>query len=225
MIDDEGSFHAPTSQAGERRAAFLAVLAETRSVVKAAEASGWDRRSAYRDRRRLQEFAAAWDAAVGRACTPSRSRQRRRWTATTRALFLEALAETANASEALRRVGISGATAYRQRRLDPAFAQAWDDAFEAALDSLEAVAVARARIGSDKVVMEKGREVRRTREPSDGLLMFLLRRHRPARWGRGAIEAPAAGASTADVRARIIAKVEAISARLVIEGDGGSSGT
>lgn len=52
-----------------RQAAFIGMLYETRSVVAAAKAVGMGRESAYRLRKRegAAGFAAAWDAAMGRA--------------------------------------------------------------------------------------------------------------------------------------------------------------
>ena len=54
-----------------RQADFIGMLAETRSVAKAARAVGMGRESAYRLRRRAGAagFAAAWDTALGIAHT------------------------------------------------------------------------------------------------------------------------------------------------------------
>ena len=51
----------------ERQLGFLAMLAETNSVARAAASVGMSRESAYRLRRRAgaESFAAAWDAALG----------------------------------------------------------------------------------------------------------------------------------------------------------------
>lgn len=51
-----------------KQAAFVGYLAETRSVAKAARLVGMSRESAYRLRARAaaEEFAAAWDQAMGR---------------------------------------------------------------------------------------------------------------------------------------------------------------
>ena len=51
-----------------KQAAFVGYLAQTRSVAKAARLVGMSRESAYRLRARAgaQEFAAAWDQALGR---------------------------------------------------------------------------------------------------------------------------------------------------------------
>ena len=57
-----------------RQAAFLAALALTRSVAQAARRVAMARESAYRLRRRqgAESFAAAWDAALGRAASAKR---------------------------------------------------------------------------------------------------------------------------------------------------------
>ena len=56
----------------ERQAALIGYLAETRSVIEACRRVGMGRESAYRLRARLGAagFAAAWDAALGRAHGP-----------------------------------------------------------------------------------------------------------------------------------------------------------
>lgn len=56
----------------ERQAAFIGVLAQTRSVLTAARAVGMGRESAYRLRKRAGAagFAAAWDAALGKPHQP-----------------------------------------------------------------------------------------------------------------------------------------------------------
>jgi hypothetical protein len=58
----------------QRQADFLGALAETRSALAAARRVGMSRESAYRLRRREDagSFAAAWDAALGRADTARR---------------------------------------------------------------------------------------------------------------------------------------------------------
>lgn len=65
-------------------------------------------------------------------------------------------------SEAARAAGIGRRTAYDRRARDEEFARAWDDTLESAIEQLEQEAVRRAKDGSDQ------------------LLMFLLRARRPA---------------------------------------------
>ena len=62
---------------------------------------------------------------------------------------------------------------------DPAFAAAWDDALEAAVDQLEAEARHRAIDGVEQPHFHQGKVCGTVRKYSDALLMFLLRAHRP----------------------------------------------
>jgi hypothetical protein len=80
-------------------------------------------------------------------------------------IFLETLARSCNVSAAARAVGIRRATAYARRKVDRAFALAWDDVIEGSLDDLE------------------GECFRRALEGSDRLAIFLLRARRPEVYG------------------------------------------
>jgi hypothetical protein len=79
--------------------------------------------------------------------------------------FLELLKGTGNVTLAAQGAGIDRTTAYARAARDPAFAAAWREAHEAAIDLLEGAARQRALAGSDQ------------------LLMFLLRGLRPERYG------------------------------------------
>jgi hypothetical protein len=78
--------------------------------------------------------------------------------------FLEVFRSTGNVRLSADAAGIERSTPYVRAARDPTFAQAWAAAREDALDVLEAEARRRALAGSD------------------GLLMFLLRAHRPERY-------------------------------------------
>lgn len=78
--------------------------------------------------------------------------------------FLDELETTANVAGACRAARISRTIAYEWKAQDPAFAAAWQDALDAALDQLEQTAIERAHSGSDQ------------------LLMFLLKAHRPEKY-------------------------------------------
>jgi hypothetical protein len=88
------------------------------------------------------------------------SRHRRDW----RAPFLDAIRVSGNVRLATAAAGIDRSTPYRRAQRDPAFAAQWAAAEQDAVDTLEAEARRRALNGSD------------------GLLMFLLRAHRPERY-------------------------------------------
>lgn len=76
--------------------------------------------------------------------------------------FLAHLAKSANVRASCIVAGIARKTAYARRDSDPAFAAAWQDGLDDALDILESVAFKRAA------------------EESDTLLIFLLKSHRRA---------------------------------------------
>lgn len=78
--------------------------------------------------------------------------------------FLVSLASDGNVSAAAEVAKVNRSTIYRQREDDKAFAEAWDKAKQQGLDTLEDVAVERARKGSDT------------------LLIFLLKAHDPKRF-------------------------------------------
>ena len=75
--------------------------------------------------------------------------------------FLDLFATSGNVMLSARGAGIDRTTPYVLRKNDPTFAAAWDEADEAATQSLEAEAWKRARGGSDR------------------LLLFLLQARRP----------------------------------------------
>ncbi len=84
--------------------------------------------------------------------------------------FLEALEATANVSEAARVAGISHRTPYRNRRKDKLFAEAWEQALERGIATLEIEVRRRALHG-----VSASEDVKY----SDSLAMFLLKAHRP----------------------------------------------
>lgn len=96
-------------------------------------------------------------------------------------LFLEALAEVPNVSEACRVASCSRTEAYRTRGADPAFAGAWADALGRSVDRLEAAAFKRATEGwiASEALDGEGRVTGRTFKVSDSLVMPLLRAHKP----------------------------------------------
>jgi len=81
-----------------------------------------------------------------------------------RPIFLATIRATANVRLAASAAGVDRSTPYRRAERDPAFAAAWAEASDDAIDTLEGEARRRALAGSD------------------ALLMFLLRAHRPQRF-------------------------------------------
>jgi hypothetical protein len=100
--------------------------------------------------------------------------------------FLSALRDTGNVHLAEEAAGVSRSLAYKRRGQDAAFAEAWDEALEEAIDKLEAVAWRRASEGVKKTkgVWFNGRRVgeEAVLEFSDTLLIFLLKAHRPQKY-------------------------------------------
>jgi uncharacterized protein YdbL (DUF1318 family) len=96
--------------------------------------------------------------------------------------FLTILRTDPNVSAAARAINISRRHAYTIREQDPAFAQAWDEAVDEAVDTLETEARRRAIEGTTRPVFYKGEEVGGIREYSDTLTIFLLKAHRPEKY-------------------------------------------
>jgi hypothetical protein len=110
--------------------------------------------------------------------------------------FLAALSQTANIRDSAKAAGIGRTTVYDRRDIDEVFAKAMADAIEDAVDDL---------------ALEARRRATRTRRPSDVLLIFLLKAHRPDVYRErydvkhgGRIETGAAETMTDDELARII---------------------
>jgi len=86
-------------------------------------------------------------------------------TPTRKEKFLKALSTgVPNVSRAMKAAGISRTMAYEWRKDDPVFAQQWEDTYQGAVDDMEADAWQRAT---------------RRQKPSDVLLIFMLKAHRP----------------------------------------------
>jgi hypothetical protein len=76
-------------------------------------------------------------------------------------LFLAALQRMPVIQYALDQVGISRSTAHRARNTDKLFAEAWEAAMEAGIDSAEQEAVRRGRDGYEEPVIDRGKLVYR----------------------------------------------------------------
>ncbi|MBG0776275.1 MAG: hypothetical protein H0S85_07535 [Desulfovibrionaceae bacterium] len=105
------------------------------------------------------------------------------FTPASRKRFLAALRGSGNVSEAARHAGVSRSRVYDLRAEDAAFAAAWDEALEAAVDALEEEVRRRALEGYEEPVFYGGEQVGVKRRYSDSLLRFLLARHRPEIYG------------------------------------------
>lgn len=111
--------------------------------------------------------------------------------------FLDALRDVGIVRDACRAARVGRSTVYQHRTDDPAFAAAWDEAVEDALDLAERELLRRGRDGVDRPVYQGGEMVGTIREYSDtALLAFLNARaaHRGyVRNARVEVSGPAGG--------------------------------
>lgn len=109
----------------------------------------------------------------------------------TKRIFLNHLALSANVTSSARVARVERGTVYRWKEHDSAFAEAWVQALEEATDTLEAEARRRAVEGIEEPIMSRGKimndpvtgSLLMRRRYSDGLMRFLLKAHRPSRFG------------------------------------------
>ena len=91
-------------------------------------------------------------------------------------LFLENLAMHGRVDLAAQNAGYADPSYIRRlRRKDEDFAEAFEEAMNAAMDNLEAEAIRRAVEGVEEPVYYRGEEVGSINKKSDQLLMFLLK--------------------------------------------------
>ena len=104
-------------------------------------------------------------------------------TAKNKATFLIALTESANVSSASKLINVSREYMYRVRKLEKnkEFADAWDDALQVGVDTLEEEARRRA-MGYDEPVYYQGKQCGSIKRYSDTLIIFLLKAHRPDKY-------------------------------------------
>lgn len=105
------------------------------------------------------------------------------WSAERQRLFLINLAETGSVHLASAAARLTARSAYRLRARSPGFAAAWDTADQLAVGRLSALAFDRAINGRTEQVWQDGHLVAEKRLPSDRLLMWLLARLDPRRFG------------------------------------------
>ena len=100
------------------------------------------------------------------------------WSNEKQRAFIGALADQGSVSRAAQSVGMTEQGAYKLRRSPGAesFARAWDAAIVEAGKRLLDIAIERATLGEEQVVLDKeGQVIAIRRKASDRLLMFLLR--------------------------------------------------
>jgi hypothetical protein len=98
------------------------------------------------------------------------------------ARFLEALANGATISSAVKSAGYARPTVYKWRAADVKFAAAWDDAIEEGTDLLEDEVLRRAKDGVEEPRFYEGEICGHVRKYSDTLAIFLLKARRPEKY-------------------------------------------
>ncbi len=101
------------------------------------------------------------------------------WTQADSQAFLEALAKYGVVSFACQAAGVARSSAYELRKVDLAFASAWDEAVADSTERMEVEAIKRATEGTTRPVFHKGEVVGGIQEYSDTLLMFMLKGRKP----------------------------------------------
>ena len=154
---------------------------------------------------------------VGNTKPKVRKPRRNEWTRAKERTFFTALAETCNVKLAAETAAMSVAGAYWRRKRDAAFRAGWAEAIGAAYQRLELVMLDRALNGTEKVVVRKDGSEERMREYPNQIAMHLLKMHRDS--AMQAIEEPDE-ADVADVRARLVEKLERLRRRFEAEDEG-----
>ena len=97
-------------------------------------------------------------------------------------VFLVALEECGNISEAAKKAKLSRGTLYRKYQSDKAFAAAWEESLAIGISALEDEAKRRAYRGWEEPVWHKGEQCGTVRKFSDTLLIVLLKAHMPEKY-------------------------------------------
>lgn len=131
---------------------------------------------------------------------PRKTQRVHGWSPERQRAFIEALADTGSVTDAAKRVNMTPEAAYYLRRAEGAasFRAAWEAAVEIGGRSLCDLAIDRVRNGNVVTRYEKGEVVSEKRWHDNRLLMFMLRRHEPERYGRNASLSPGGRANFGD---------------------------
>ena len=151
------------------------------------------------------------------------------WTAAKRARFLEALAETCNIAESLRRVKMGASGLAKLRARDAAFRAGWAVAIREAVARLEVVLLERALNGTVKTVVKAGGQTETMHEYPNAIALQLLRMHRGEAGEGGGFAAAGAAADGGyeedmeELRKRVMRKLAGVRRRLEREGRAGAA--
>lgn len=124
--------------------------------------------------------------------------------------FFATLAETCNVVRSAKAAGFAANWAYRKRKRDAGFRNAWAEAVREGYAKLELVLLERAIKGTPKPVFRKDGSERIVREYSNSLAIALLKRH--AETADSASYEPAQE-ELAEVRARILERLDRLRER------------
>jgi len=137
---------------------------------------------------------------------------RRSWTVTKEREFLSALAETCNVTRAAEAVGMSVRGAYKRRKRNAAFRDAWMEAISAAYQRLELALLDRSLNGTEKVITRRDGSEDRMREFPNQLGLSLLKMHR-ANVAEYTVSSEMAAEDVDELRERLLRKIERLSRR------------
>ncbi len=125
-------------------------------------------------------------------------------------VFLQAYSTCGNVTQAARIAGVDRATHYVWLETDEQYAEAFQQAQEAAADYLEQEAWRRATQGVEQDVFYKDKKIATKREYSDTLLIFLLKGIRPDKYKERAqteLTGPGGGPVKVDMSPEELAKL------------------
>lgn len=227
------------NEAARRCGVFLHVLARTGNITRAGAEAGSSHYWFRARRKKVARFARQWDEALATAretigaeiaagSAPAGRWLRRNisgqaqearpraggWSAKKEAAFLDSLAKHCHIGRAARAAGVRHTTCYRRRRSHPDFARAWDEAIDDARAALsaklmrQAVNGTRAGEGGERLIAEPDDD----RAIEDTALALAMIKLREALAARRAREAATDEPPIEEVRASILAKIEAIEA-------------
>jgi hypothetical protein len=135
---------------------------------------------------------------------------KRSWSQARAKAFLNALADTCNATEASRQSGLSLSTVSKRRKTDASFRASWFEAIAIAYQRLELVMLERAFNGTEKVLIRRDGSEDRMREYSNQLGLSLLKMYRETAIEAN-IELPPS--EVEEIRERLIQKVQRLKQR------------
>jgi hypothetical protein len=153
---------------------------------------------------------------IGGAKPQMRKPSTKSWTRAKEEEFLSVLAQTCNVTRACAAADVGVTSAYRRRKENAAFRNAWLAALAVAYQQLELVLLERAFEGTEKVVNVRSGEPTVMREYSNQLGIALMKMHRES---AADAEFELSPGEIEEVRERLIRKLRRVKARHIGEAD------